>query len=129
MSKETKKAVKGDEAPVVDETTGAEAPVSTTVKEKKVDIKKELASDIEMTKKKLEAQEKVMFLVPLAEGEKAGAVHEVFINGYKTTITKGVMTKVPISVANMLAESYRINMEAGAESRIDGDSKKLDALS
>lgn len=127
-TKETKKAV-GEEVAGVEETPVAEAPVSTTVKEKKVDIKKELASDIEMTRKKLESQEKVMFLVPLAEGEKAGAVHEVFINGYKTTIKKGIMTKVPISVANMLAESYRINMEAGAESRIDGDSKKLDALS
>lgn len=128
MSKETKKTVKGDEAPVVNETTGAEAPVSTPVKEK-VDIKKAFDTDIQMTKKILDAQEKVMFLVPLAEGEKAGAVHEVFINGYKTTITKGVMTKVPISVANMLANSYKISMEAGAESRIDGDAQKLDALS
>lgn len=126
-TKETKKAV-GEEVAGVEETPVAETPKSTTVKEK-VDVKKAFETDIEMTKKKLEAQEKVMFLVPLAEGEKAGAVHEVFINGYKTTITKGVMTKVPVAVANLLANSYKINMEAGMENRLDVDSKKLDALS
>jgi hypothetical protein len=121
-TKETKK-VEVD----AEETTGAEiAPVATKAK---VDIAKESATDIEMTKKKLEKQEQVHFMIPLGEGEKVGTVHECFINGYKVSVQKGVMTKVPMAVANLLSETYKIGATAGADFRIDSDSKKQDALS
>lgn len=123
MSKETKEK----KVEVAEEVAGAGiAPVAPKAK---VDIAKSFATDIEMTKKKLESQEQIHFMVPLSEGEKAGAVHECFINGYKISVPKGVMTKIPLAVAELLANTYKVGMTAGAEFRVDSDSKKQDALS
>ena len=68
-------------------------------------------------------------MVPLSEGEKPGAIHAVTINGYKYEVPKGVMTTVPKAVAEMLAQSYQIGMNAGADFRVDLNSNKQDALS
>lgn len=87
-----------------------------------------LLSDIKITENKLNKEPKVMFMVPLAEGEKKGAVHECFINGFRYAVPKGVMTQIPESIASLLAEHYKIGMEAGADFRIDNDNAKLEAL-
>lgn len=104
------------------------SPAPTKVGEKKVDIASAAKSDIQRTKAILDAEPKVRFLVPLAEGEKAGATHDCFINGYKYTVKKGVMMDIPSSIAELLANHYKIISEAGQEYRIDGDQKKEDAL-
>jgi len=79
----------------------------------------DLRSDIAKTKAAIEVDEKVMFMIPLADGEKAGMVHECWVNGYKYTVKKGIMQKIPITIANMLAETYRISSEAGNANRLD----------
>lgn len=121
------------EAPVVEESTDVEesAPVEKVAKvaksvEKTAD--QEFLSDIKLTERTLAKEEKVHFMIPLAEGEKAGAVHEVFINGYKYPVPKGKMVIIPVSIVNKLSEHYKVGLEAGLEFRIDQDDKKLDAL-
>lgn len=59
------------------------------------------------------------FIIPLGESEKPGAVETVQINGYGLTIQKGVMVQIPLPVAKLLAEKYRIAMVAGQEKRLD----------
>jgi hypothetical protein len=104
----------------------APAPVAPVAK---VDIAQAALSDIRATKQILDAEEQVHFLIPLAEGEKSGSVHDCFINGYKVTVKKGVMTKIPRSVAELLANYYKISSEAGADFRLDRNKDKEDALS
>jgi hypothetical protein len=87
------------------------------------------ADPIEQTREILKHQEHVNFIVPMASGEKPGAYETVQINGYKLTIQKGVMVSIPKAVANLIANKYRINMEAGSESKIDRDAKTSEALS
>jgi len=88
-----------------------------------------LKSDIAHTKAILDAEEKVRFYVPLFEGEKAGSIHQCFINGYMFPVKKGVMTEVPITIATLLADHYKITAEAGANFRLDLNEKKSEALS
>lgn len=109
-----------------------EAPKKATAPAKapapKVNVADQAASDIRTTKQILDAEEQVHFMVPLFEGEKPGAVHECFINGYKFAVKKGVMVMVPRSVAELLAEHYKINAEAGADFRLDLNADKQNAL-
>lgn len=73
--------------------------------------------------------EHISFLVPLGEGEKEGAFETTNINGYRLTIKKGVMVNIPIQVANLLANKYRIAMTAGSEKELGNASKDVqDAL-
>lgn len=88
-----------------------------------------LQSDALNMKGVLDRQRKVTFLIPLAEGEKAGSFEEVFINGYRMTIAKGSMVEIPEQVAHMLAEKYRIQLEAGKDMRIDRSENTQSALS
>ncbi len=100
-----------------------EAPASKIEKspKKAVDI-------VALTKEKLDAEEHTNFIIPMADGEAEGAYDTVQINGYRLTIKKGVMVNIPISVANLLAEKYRINMTAGMEKRADRDNAHSEAL-
>lgn len=102
-----KKPAKAAKAPAAAETVG------------RGDIGAALNSDIRTTKAALEAEEKVHFMVPLSEGEKPGATHDCFINGYKYTVKKGTMTIVPRSIADLLANHYKVTSEAGADYRLD----------
>lgn len=95
----------------------------------KVNVASEMLSDIARTKKILDAEEKISFYVPLFEGEKPGSIHQCFINGYMVPVKKGVMTLVPRSIAEMLANHFKINSEAGADFRLDNDERKQQALS
>lgn len=87
-----------------------------------------LNSDIRATKQKLDSEAKVRFFVPLFEGEKVGSVHDCFINGYKYSVKKGVMTDIPETIATLLADHYKITEEAGKDYRVDENDKKQDAL-
>lgn len=63
------------------------------------------------TKRILMAQPKVRMMVPLDPGEKPGAYRTVIINGYRTDIKKNVMVDLPESIAQLLADAYRITSE------------------
>jgi len=110
-----------------------EAPKKATAPAKapapaKVNVADDAASDIRSTKAILDAEEQVHFMVPLFEGEKPGAVHDCFINGYKYSVKKGVMIMVPRSIAELLANHYKINAEVGADFRLDLNESKQNAL-
>lgn len=76
----------------------------------------------------LDAQPKVMTLVPLAPGENAESWEYVGINGYPIWIKKGVYVEVPQQVAQILAESYNLTYAIGKEHLIDARKDRLDAL-
>lgn len=104
-----------------------EAPKTPKDKIKADAIAKFPKDIVAQTKYILDNSEHVNFIVPQQEGEVG--VEEVQINGYKLTIKKNVMVSIPIQVANLLAEKYRINLEAGKDSRIDSSAEKSEALS
>lgn len=89
----------------------------------------DLKAIAEATKRKLEAGPKTMFILPLAPGEREGAAEIVQINGWTTTVKKGVMVNIPVAVANVLARHYQIEMTAGQDKRLDRDDKVVEALS
>jgi hypothetical protein len=89
---------------------------------------KGLLTDAEATRRALAKAPKVWFMVPLSPFEKEGAYEEVYINGYRTTIKKGVMVEIPQPVMEILANKYRIETEAGKDMRIDRDTRTEDAL-
>jgi len=126
MPKEKKNPLLGEES---NEETGAKVAPATPEVKPKLNAEDALLSDIEITKKKLDAEPKVHFLIPLMEGEKPGSTKDVFINGAKYTIKKGVMTTVPESVSLQLAEHYKVGMEAGSDFRLDLNAEKQDRLS
>jgi hypothetical protein len=64
----------------------------------------------------------------MSDSDVPGAYDTIQNNGYKLTIQKGVMVSLPMAVANLLAEKYRINMTAGMEKRIDRTSATSEAL-
>lgn len=107
------------------------APKSAPVEEKpvaKVNVAASAMSDIQATKAILDAEPKVQFMIPLFEGEKPGSVHQCFINGYEVRVKKGIMTLVPQSIAELLADHYKITSEAGADFRLDLHPNKQNAL-
>jgi hypothetical protein len=91
-------------------------------------VKTEIKDEVALTKAILDKAPHINFLIPLAEGEKAPAYETVQINGYKLTVEKGKMVNIPMPVANLLAEKYRIQMEAGKDKRVDRASDILEAL-
>ena len=74
---------------------------------------------IARTKYILDNSEHTNFILPLAEGENNGAYDTANINGYKLTIKKGVMVNIPVAVAQLFAEKYRIAMTVGEDKRAD----------
>lgn len=80
------------------------------------------------TKYILDNSEHINFIIPMQEGDPVGSFETTQINGYKLTIQKGVMVNIPIQVANLLAEKYRIAMTAGQDKRIDRASEVTEAL-
>lgn len=140
MTKETKKTTKKNpliEEEVVEETVveaveeTVEAKVEATPTPKvevKPSVDQEMRSDLEKTKAKLSKEKMVTFMAPLEQGEKAGATINVFINGHKTIVKKGVMVEVSESVANILANHFNVALNAGADFLIDENDRKADAL-
>jgi hypothetical protein len=72
---------------------------------------------IAQTKYILTNSEQVSFIIPKIEGEVGEET--VQINGYRLTIQKGAMVSVPIQVANLLAEKYKIALSAGSKYKAD----------
>jgi hypothetical protein len=151
MTKETKKTTK--KSPLLEEETVEETPVESPeeeveiVEEVEVEetpapkaVKKEvvqapvansdqgLKTDAKLTETNLAKQDKVSIMIPLGQGEKAGTTHDCFINGHKITVRKGAMVSVPQAVAEMIAQSYQIELEAGSDFAIDSSDEKLNAL-
>jgi hypothetical protein len=63
-------------------------------------------------KRKLEKQEKVAIMVPLAPGEREGSTISVILNGYRMNIRKGSYVHVPKQVAQVIMESQQMTEEA-----------------
>lgn len=128
---EEKTEAKQDEKPAP-RVTRAAAPAASK-KEEVVptvgrNIQHELLGDAERTRRALAKEPKVWFMAPLSPFEKEGAFEEVYINGYRTTIKKGVMVEIPRPVMEILANKYKIETESGKDFRINRDSRIEDAL-
>ena len=67
-------------------------------------------------------------MIPLMEGEKPGSVETAQINGHKYTLKKGTMVEVPEPVAKLLANKYKVELDAAKRSLAFGDERKRDAL-
>lgn len=137
MTKETKSKTKN---PLLEEETNiveteseevvTETPVAKVAKPKQpVDVAQEFKSDVQTAKKNLDAEAQVSIMIPLAQGEKQGATHDCYINGYKVTVKKGAMVTVPQSIANLIAQHYEIEMNLGSDFLVEGDQDKANALS
>ncbi len=112
-----------------DQPAKAEAKSSATKKEaslKAEAIAKFPKDIVAQTKYILDNSEHVNFIVPKIEGEIG--IEQVQINGYKIEIERNVMVSIPIQVAKLLAEKYRIALEAGREYRIDSRPDKAEPL-
>lgn len=70
----------------------------------------------------------VMFMVPLSSGEKPGSTETVSLNGYRLNIRKGAMVRIPAPMAQIIAEKYQIEMEAGSHMLLDRDERTAEAL-
>lgn len=98
------------------------------VKKKTEDISEVYKNDAQRMKEYLDSQPKINFLIPLTPGEKEGSYETVSLNGYTLKIKKGVLVPLPQQVAELLAEKYKIEMEAGKEMRVDRSSDVIEAL-
>lgn len=67
------------------------------------------------TKEKINAEEKVMFMIPVGIGEQPGGYDEVQINGHVWRVKKGEYVEIPRSVANQLANYYNVQLNAGSD--------------
>lgn len=95
----------------------------------KVNIQAEMKSDIEKTRLALANDEQVNFMIPLAQGEKAGAFEDIWINGYHVRVPKGRMSILPKAIVDILANKYSVEAEAGQEFRLDLNPEKHDKVS
>ena len=106
----------------------------TEEKEKKEETRKQriekvAKSDVQMMKEVLDKQPKVSFMIPLSEGEEEGAYETICLNGYLMKIKKGEMVELPKQVAEILADSYKIQMTAGSDKLISRSKEAEEALS
>mgnify|MGYP000448037466 CR=1 FL=1 len=84
--------------------------------------------DAQKTKLSLDSKPKVNFMIPLVPGEPAGSFETVCINGYLMKLQKGKMLQVPKPVADILANKYRVEMEAGSNVLVDRSAETKKAL-
>jgi hypothetical protein len=70
---------------------------------------------------------KTQFIVP-TNGKNDSEPEFVSINGNDFYIDKGIFLDLPINVASLLADKYRIQMNLGREHRIDGNKEKMERL-
>lgn len=104
----------------------------TTAKSSEAQIKADAIAKfpqdtVAQTKYILDNSEHVNFIVPQIEGEIGEET--VQINGYKLTLKKNIMVSVPKQVAQIIAEKYRINLEAGQDKKVDSRPDKSEPLS
>ncbi len=126
-----------DKTKLVDPATSA----IETPKEKKSSDKAWLSKRDRMGRH-LEKQTKVSFMIPLLAGEKvgvvesrvvngirefnhiSGAVKEKNINGYKWVLPKGMMTRVPEQVCELLSREMNVMATIGKDVSLDRIDKK-----
>ncbi len=117
-----------DPAPVTPEEVKPATKKLTSIAKIKAEAVAKFPGDTAaQTKYILDNSEHVNFIIPQIEGE-AGK-ETVQINGYKLTLAKNTMVNIPIQVAQLLAEKYKIAMTLGQDKRIDRSSDVADALS
>ncbi|MFA7287052.1 MAG: hypothetical protein WC052_05315 [Patescibacteria group bacterium] len=103
----------------------AQAPVAAPTKDAALNYK----SKAQIMKEHLAAQPKVMIMIPLDNGEKAGASLVVTLNGYSFQIAKGAMVPVPMQVAEVVQESLKTDFALKSHEHAIGNSEaKLNAL-
>lgn len=68
------------------------------------------------------------FMIPLQPGEKMGATETVSLNGYRLNVRKNTMVTIPVPMAQMIAEKYQVEMEAGSHMLFDRDDEHAEAL-
>jgi hypothetical protein len=100
----------GDNNAVVQPTKPVEKIVTNA------EIKQRVLSKAEQMKTQLDAQPKVMILIPLERGEKKGATQPFCINGYRFEVPKGVMTSVSEQVAKMISERFAVELDVRSRS-------------
>ncbi|MDD5726283.1 MAG: hypothetical protein PHC53_02625 [Patescibacteria group bacterium] len=81
------------------------------------------------TKESLNKEKKVSFMIPLAPGEPPDSEDTVTVNGYLYRIKKNCLVEIPESVANLLANKYKVEREAGRDLLADSSEEKQRALS
>lgn len=107
-----------DEKPAPKSKKSVEAPVE------KVNVRDEMLTDIEITKRNLDKQPKVRIFIPLGIGEVRGAasaIETVSINGYRQVFKKGEYHTVAQAVAEQIEQHYNTtpeNTEAGMRTNL-----------
>lgn len=72
------------------------------------------------TKRKLSLEPTVRIMIPLDPGEKAGVAYRtICINGYRFQVRKHRYVELPLSVANLISDAYRITSEVLDESPLN----------
>ncbi len=87
-------------------------------------IDKKIDKGMKSVKEHLDRQPKIMFYVPLANGESEGAYESVQINGYTVQVKKGVSVNLPEQIVEMLANKYRVQVEAGKDMRMTDEKRQ-----
>lgn len=80
------------------------------------------------SKHELTTGPQTMFMIPLGPGEKVGSTETVSLNGYRLNVKKGAMVKIPVAMAQIIAEKYQIEMEAGSHMLLDRSDAVTEAL-
>lgn len=116
--KNTKKTDEKVDAP--NSTSGGEAVENTaqakTLSKKEIDD--QFLSTAMKTKAAHDKEPRVKLLVPLKQGEPEGVNLDVTINGYRYSIPKNVVVDLPESVAQIVADSEKLTLEAGASLKL-----------
>ena len=77
----------------------------------------------------LKAGPQTQFIIPLTPGESEGAAEFVSLNGAAFTIKKGALVTIPVPIAEILGEKYRVEMTAGRDKLMDRSEDVVTALS
>lgn len=118
-----------EKAPNETEKASTTAPVATTpVRPSETEMQKDYDLQRNRTKEILDAEPKIAFMIPLGPDEKEGAYETVMINGYGYQIMKNVLVEIPRSVAQLLANKYKVSSEAGRNMLVDAKKDRMEAL-
>jgi len=86
-------------------------------------------SKAEIMKASLLKQRRVSILIPLEPGSSPKVPYSVTLNGYRLDLPVQQYVDVPEQVAEKIRSANQQTVAALAQDRIDGDEKKLNALS
>ncbi len=91
-------------------------------------LEKKALNEQQAMKEYLDSQPKTTFHIPLEDGESEGSYASVQINGYTYQIRKGELVNIPLPVAELLANKYKVQMEAGKDMLLNRKSDVAEAL-